>query len=237
MPVLWFWVVPFTASECSSLSSNLCCGWHTQYHRERSNGILPRTMGITSEGGLDLSDADSIPSRQGCVGSAKSLIVQGRLQILNDSITEFCNIKIVSLGSVQITEEGYYKKGTLPIWMSNTFIVDLSKSCRRKWDINEQVHKGRYMAVFVSMYTGVICRSVPSLYLLSKTFDAAEKCTGFVMENPRSQPRGKEKEQNSSYSQILNPGTLVRKQNYFQEVSRGDGRRRNSTKGKAWAEF
>ena len=79
----------------------------------------------------------------------KSLIVQGRLQILNDLITEFCKIKIVSLGSVQITKKGCYKKGILHICMQNTFIMDLIKSCRRKWDINEQVLKQRYMCAFV----------------------------------------------------------------------------------------
>lgn len=93
------------------------------------------------------------------------------------------------------------------------------------------------VCVCVPACTGFICRSVPSLYLLSKTFESSEKYTGFVMENPCSQLGGKEKEQNLSYSQILNPGTLIRKQNYFQAVSRGEGRKRNSTKGKTWAEY
>ena len=84
---------------------------------------------------------------------------------------------------------------------------------------------------------GFICRSALSLYLLSKTFDSAVKYTGFIMENPCSQLSSKEKEQNLSYSQILNPGILIRKQNCFQEVSRGEGRKRNCTKGKMWAEY
>lgn len=95
------------------------------------------------------------------------------------------------------------------------------------------------MCVYVCtpVCTDVICRSLLSHYLPSKTSDSAEKHTGFVMENPCSQLSGKEKEQNLSYSQILNPGTLIRKQNYFQAVSRGEGRKRNCTKGKTWAEY
>jgi len=85
--------------------------------------------------------------------------------------------------------------------------------------------------------TGFICRSALSLYFLSKTFYSAEKYTGLVMENPYSQLSGKEKEQDLSYSQILNPGTLIRKQIYFPAVSRGDERKRNCTKGKMWAEY
>lgn len=73
--------------------------------------------------------------------------------------------------------------------------------------------------------------------MLSKSFNSAEKYTGFVMENLGSELSGEEKEQNLSYSQILNPGTLIRKQNYFHAVSRGEGRWKNFTKGKTWAEY
>lgn len=85
--------------------------------------------------------------------------------------------------------------------------------------------------------TGFSCTSAPSLHFLSKTIDSAEKYTGFATENPCSQLSGKEKEQDLSYSQILNTGTRIRKQNYFQAVSRGEGRKRNCAKGKTWAEY
>lgn len=49
------------------------------------------------------------------------------------------------------------------------------------------------VCVCMPVGTGFICTSVLSLYLLSKTFDSAEKYSGFVMENPCSQLGGKEK--------------------------------------------
>lgn len=165
----------------------------------------------------------------------KSLLVQGKLQILNYLITEFCNIKIVSLWSVQIT-----KKVIPHICMQNIFIKNLFKSCRKKWDFDEQVLKQQYMFVGVYAHLCVQVSSVGQYWAFifySKAFGSAEKCIAFVIENPCSQLSGKEKEQNLSYSQILNAGVLIRRQNYFQEVSRGEGRKRNCAKGKTWAEY
>lgn len=113
--------------------------------------------------------------------------------------------------------------------------MNLIKSCRRNWDCYKQVLKGD--CVFVYRFQGFSCTSAPSLHFLSKTIDSAEKYTGFAMENPCSQLSSKEKEQDLSYSQILNTGTRIRKQNYFQAVSRGEGRKRNCAKGKTWAEY
>lgn len=49
------------------------------------------------------------------------------------------------------------------------------------------------MCLCAPKYTGFICGSLSSFYILSKTFDSAEHYTGFVMENPCSQLGGEGK--------------------------------------------